>query len=198
MIQLYKLIKHSLKEPRAPGTATLTSLERWYSRIGCELELSESLSLELESGYPRVRLHNELERALESYNEPHQGSAPFYFALRGATCIEDRKVGTINSLLRVCPHAGIALLVILTDEDLIGSEYINEVRVRQRCRIAERDRKEFAFMLNVTVIDPGQRERLTKVVLNFLQSDDEHIATTAMTTEFPEFDDIEIVNRTRF
>ena len=172
----------------------LTSNDSWRSRIGYELELSKSLSLELEAGEPQERRRQDADRALEVYNEPRHGSAPFYFEPGGVTNFDERRIGEINAMLRVCPHASLALLGVLLKAEVIGAEIPREFSDRQRKRIAQRDRSKFGFALNVTAVVPGARTRLVNTLIALIQSDDDCIALEAMFNEFPEFDNIEVVS----
>ena len=104
MIRLYQMILRSLNPPASSNAVGLTSNDSWRSRIGYELELSESLSLELEAGEPQERRRPEADRALEVYNEPRHGSAPFHFELRGVTNFDERRIATINAMLCVPSH----------------------------------------------------------------------------------------------
>ena len=85
MICLYQMIVRSFIPPAPSDAVGLTSNGSWRSRIGYDLELSESLSVELEAGEPQERRRREADGALEVYNEPRHGSAPFHFELRGVT-----------------------------------------------------------------------------------------------------------------
>ena len=198
MIRLYQIIVRLLNPPAPSGAIGLTSNDSWRSRIGYELEPSESLSLELEAGKPQERRRRKADRALEVYNEPRHGIAPFHFELRGVTNFDERRIGTINAMLRVCPHAGLALLSVLLEAEVIGPEIPREFSDRQRKRIAQRDRTEFVFALNVTAVEPGARTRLFNTLMAFLQFDDNRIALEAMFIEFPEFENIEVVSRHQF
>ena len=132
------------------------------------------------------------------YNEPRYGSAPFHFELRGVTNFDERRIGTINAMLRVCPHTGLALLGVLLKAKVIGAEIPREFSDRQRKRIAQRDRTEFMFALNVTAVEPEARTRLFNTLMAFLQFDDDRIALEAMFIEFPEFENIEVISRHQF
>ena len=82
------------------------------------------------------------------------GSAPFHFEPYGVTNFDERRIGTINAMLCVCPHAGLALLGVLLKAEVIGAEIPREFSDRQRKRIAQRDRTKFVFALNVSAVDP--------------------------------------------
>ena len=84
--------------------------------------------LELESDRPLERKHRKAELALERINEPQCGSAPFYCMFRGATCVDTRRVETINALLQLVFHAGLALLNCLHVADLIRKEVSKQFR----------------------------------------------------------------------
>ena len=91
----------------------------WRSRPGTELHHEDSLLLELESGASVQRRRREAEAALEIINELHRGSAPFHFVWRGAGGINKRRVEALNALLKLVPHANLALLNMLLEADLI-------------------------------------------------------------------------------
>ena len=121
IMQLFKNFGASLAQPTTAGAAVLTATDNWRSRPGTELSLEDSLLLELESGASVERRRREAEAALEIINEPQRGSAPFHFVLRGAGGINKRRVEALNALLKLVPHAGLALLNMLLQADLIAS-----------------------------------------------------------------------------
>ena len=198
MIRLYQMIVRSLNPPAPSGAVGLTSSDSWRFRIGYELEFSESLSLKLEAGEPQERRRREADRALEVYNEPRHGSAPFHFELRNVTNFDERRIGTINAMLRVCPHAYLALLGVLLEAEVIGAEIPKEFSDRQRKCIPQRDRTEFVFALNVTDVKSGARTRLFNTLMAFLQFDDDRIALEEIFIKFPKFENIEVVSRHQF
>ena len=186
MIGLYQMIVRSLNPPAPSSAIGLMSNDSWRFCIGYELELSESLSLELEAGEPQERRYREADRALEVYYEPRHGSGQFHFELRGVMNFDKRRISTINAILRVCPHASLALLGVLLEAEVIGDEIPQKLNDRQQKRIAQRDPTEFVFALNVTAVEPGARTRLFNTLMVVLQFDDDRIALEAMFIEFPE------------
>ena len=101
-------------------------------------------------------------------------------------------------MFRVCSHAGLALLGVLLEAEVIGAEIPREFSDRQRKRIAHRDRTDFMFALNVTAVEQGARTLLFNTLMAFLQFDDDRIALEAMFIEFPEFENIEVVSQDQF
>ena len=132
------------------------------------------------------------------YNEPRHNSAPFHFELRGVTNFDKQRIGTINAMFQVCLHARLALLSVLLEAQVIVAEIPTKFRDRQRKRIAQSNRIEFVFALNVTAVEPGERTRLYNTLITFHQCNDDRIALEAMFIEFSEFKNIEVVSRHQF
>ena len=104
---------------------------------------------------------------------------------------------TIDALLRVCPHANLALFNMLL-KDVIKAKMPRKFCNLQQKRIEQRNRKNYALVLNVTAVEPAPRSRLLDALMTFQQIDDDRIVIEAMAIEFPEFDDIEVDFRHRF
>ena len=120
-MQLYKLFRTSLAQPTPSGAAVFTSGENWRSRLGTKLSLDNSLLLEHEFRASVEGRRREAEAALEIINELQRGLAPFHFVLPGSGNVNKRRVGALNAFLKLVPHAGLALLNMLLEVDLIAS-----------------------------------------------------------------------------
>ena len=136
ILQLFKLFNTALAQPTFAGVAVLTSAENWRSRPGTELSHEDSLLLELESGASVERRRRGADLALEIINEPKRGSAPFHFVLRGAGSVNKRRVKPLNALLKLVTHAGLPLLNMLLEADLIARHASREFIHLQQRRIA--------------------------------------------------------------
>ena len=90
--------------------------------------------------------------------------------------------------MRLVPHAGLALLQMLIESDLIPHFATAEVCATQNARIVAQAKSEHAYGLNVVVYDDESRVMLRNTIDRFLLLDDEHISAIAATTGFPEFD----------
>ena len=198
IMQLFKNFGTSLAQPTTAGAAVLTATDNWRSRPGTELKLEDSLLLELEFFASVERRLREAEAALEIINELHRGSAPFHFVLRGAGGINKRRVEALNARLKLVPHAGLALLNMLLEADLIASHAAREFIQLQQRRIEAKEKTEIVWPHNVTVADNAALERLYRTVMNLLNYDDGRIAEEAMAIGFPEFEYIELVSHARF
>ena len=96
------------------------------------------------------------------------------------TNFDERHIGTISAMICVCLHAGLTLLGVLLKAEVIGAVIPREISDRQRKRIAQRERTEFVFALNVTAVEPGARTRLFNTLMAFLLFDDGRIALETM------------------
>lgn len=86
---------------------------------------------------PQERRRGEADAALEIINELQRGSAPFYFVHQGAGCINKRRVKTLNALLKLVPHVGLALLNMLRNNYLIVSHKARKFIQLQQRRFAD-------------------------------------------------------------
>ena len=96
------------------------------------------------------------------------GSAPLHFVLQPAAGIETRRLDTVNRLILLVPHDGLALLRRLIQRNAIGPEYPAELRAGQARRIAARDRNELVFPLNSATVDENGRANVAKAIEELL------------------------------
>ena len=66
----------------------------------------------------------------------------------------------MNALLKLVLHAGLALLNMLLEADLIASHAAREFIQLQQRRIEAKEKTEIVWPLNVTVADDAALERL--------------------------------------
>ena len=126
------------------------------------------------------------------------GSTQFHFLLQPAAGLETRRLDTVNRLILLIPHDGLALRRCLIERNAIGPEYPAELRTRQARLIAAGDRNELVFPLNAAAVDEDGRANVVKAIEEFLHWDDQRIAAKAESIEFPEFLHIEVFNTHRF
>ena len=126
------------------------------------------------------------------------GFAQFHFVLQPAAGLETRRFDTVNRLILLVPHDGLALLRSLIKRNAIGPEYQAKLRARQARRIAAGDRNELDFPLNAAAVDEDGRAKVVKVIEEFLHWDYRRIAANAELIEFPEFVHIKVFNTQRF
>ena len=117
---------------------------------------------------------------------------------RCASNINKRRVKALNVLLKLVPHAGLALLNMLLDAYLIASHAAREFIKLQQRRIEAKKKTVIVWLLNVMVADYAALERLYWTMIKLLNYDDGRIEDEAMAIEFPEFEYIKLILHARF
>ena len=180
--------------PQNPSRNTTPQLE-WLSRGDIVYELSASLLIEQRA----VETNSELARRTaldrDELLPPKKGSAPFRFVVPRVLGIDVRRFETVNRLLDVAPHFGLALLRLFVERDIVPASYPVEIANRQRTRIANRDPSLAIFPININAPDAETIAAAAAAIEDFLMFDDAKIASLAEALEFPEFEALEIARR---
>ena len=142
----------------------------------------------LESSASVERMRRKPDAALKIINESELGSAQIHFMLREAGKINKRQVEAMNAHLKLLLHAGLALLNMLLEADLIERHAAREFIQLQQRRIEAKEKTEINWPLTVTVSYNVALDRLYETLINLLKYDDGRIADEAMTIKFSEFE----------
>lgn len=67
--------------------------------------------------------------------------------------IDLRKIETLNQLLTLAPHFGIAFLQLFVDLEIVPADYLTILANRQRKRIANHDVTLVVFLININAPD---------------------------------------------
>ena len=168
-----------------------TSAVDWYSRLGRTRELSESLHLKLQFGHVKSRRQRFGAGRLPRLNEPRRGTAPFHFALAELPGVDLRRVLVTNRLCCLVSQAGLTLLVFLVDANLVNAGYQNELRQRQQRRLEAGDRSDFEFCVVIIAVTEMDVKRAIDAICDYLNWEDERVASAAELLRFSEFEHLE-------
>ena len=163
----------------------------WYSQLCRTRELTESLHLELQIGHLESRKQRYGAKRLLHLNEPRRGTAPFYFALAELPGVDSRRVFVVNRLCRLVQRTVLTLLVCLMEANLVNAGYYNEVRERQQRRLEACDRSDFEFCVVMTAVTNINVWRAIDAICNYLNWDEDRIASAAGSLRFPKFEHID-------
>ena len=132
MLQLFDRIAKGIPLPPGADIVQFTPPIKWQSAPHRVVKLNKSLRLEMHSSYFKVRVQRALNAAQDRLAAPIRGSAPFRFELRITGTINNRKVAIANALMRLVPHACLAIFQMLIESDFIPLRQRGGVRHAQR------------------------------------------------------------------
>ena len=163
----------------------------WYSRLVRTRELPKLLHLELQFGQVESRRQRYGAGRRLRLNEPRHGTAPFHFALAELPGVDSRRVLVTNRLCSLRPQAGFALLVCLVDANLVTARYQNDLRERQQHRLEAGGQSDFKFRVVMTALTEMDVRRAVDAICDYLNWDDDRVASAAESLHFPECEHLE-------
>ena len=161
-----------------------TSAGDWYSRLGRTRELSESLHLEQQIGHIESQRQRYGIGRLLRLNKPRRCTPPFHFALDKFPGVDSLLVLVVNFICRLVSQAKLPLLVCFLDTNIVHVDNQNEVRKRQQRRLEEGDRSDFEFRVVMTTLTNMGLKRAINAICDYLNYDDDCVATAAESLRF--------------
>ena len=195
MLRIFATISRTMGMTSQTPSMNTTPQFEWLSRGDVVHELSASLLIEQRAIGTTREAQRETAIESDELMPPKKGSAPFRFELQRVVGIDLRRLGTINRLLTVAPHFGLAFLQLLVDLNIVPADYPLELANRQRQRIAKHDVTLAVFPININAPDSETLAAAAEAIEDFLMFDDSRIAALAERPAFPEFETIEVVRR---
>ena len=102
-----------------------------------------------------------------------QPASPFYFRLTCTHDLDQPKLEATNRLLRIAPHLGLALLVMLVENGLIAETRQEALRREQTGRYLAYDTTTHVYEIAPNAPTRDKQHRLYKTVNAFLAADDD-------------------------
>ena len=119
ILQLFQGISDSIPRPKTDLVTAWVPGFKWFSRPDNVYELATSLMLEERKSRFEERSRRVHKAPFGRLNLAPQPALPFYFRLTNTHDLDQPKLEATNRLLRIAPHLGLALLVMLVKNGLI-------------------------------------------------------------------------------
>ena len=134
------------------------------------------------------RARRSRQKPIGRLHEPPYPASPFYFALFRAHNLDPAKHEVVNRLLRVAPHHGLALLVMLTERGFISETRKDELRREQTHRHLASDSSPRVYEIAPEAGSNEKQRRFYAAITAFLNADDDALWARARAAEWPEFE----------
>ena len=120
ILQLFQRISDSIPRPKTDLVTAWVPGFEWFSRQDNVYELATSLMLEERKSRFEERSRRVHQAPFGKLNVAPQPASPFYFRLTNTHDLDQPKLEATNRLLRIVPHLGLALLLMLVENGLIA------------------------------------------------------------------------------
>ena len=121
-------------------------------------------------------------------NLAQQHASPFYFRLTCTHDLDQPKLEATNRLLRIAPHLGLALLVMLVENGLIAETRQEALRGKQTGRHLANDTTTHVYEIAPNAPTRDKQHRYYKIVNAFLAADDDTLRARSRAAEWPDFE----------
>ena len=115
-----------------------------------------------------------------------QPPSPFYFRLTCTHDLDQPKLEGTNHLLRIAPHLGFALLVMLVENGLIAETRQEALRREQTGRHLETETTTHVYEIAHNAPTRDKQHRFYKTVNAFFAGDDDTLCARSRVAEWPE------------
>ena len=115
-------------------------------------------------------------------------ASPFYFRLTNTHDLDQPKLEATNRLLRIAPHLGLALLVMLVKNGLIAETRQEALRREQTGRNLPNDTTTCVYEIALNARTRDKQHRFYKTVNAFLAADDDTLRARSRAAEWPDFE----------
>ena len=155
---------------------------------GNQLELATSLYLERDSGRLLERAQRQEVHPINVLADPRHPSSPIIFVLERSPRLDLKKLTVVNRLMRIVPHHGLALLILLSERELIDDHVKDDMRRKQTHLHLQSETDVHIFKLVVEASDNDSCRRFYKAITDFLNLDDETFWNRVRADKFVEFE----------
>ena len=188
ILHMFSRIAHFIQHPRVNIVDAWTPACDWCSRPHRQRDLAASLLLEKAAiGFEERTRHALSLPIAGNIQKPRQPTAPFFLILNRAYRLDIGKRIVMNQLLRIVPHHGLALLILLVEKGLIEEALKKKLRREHARRHLSGDTNVRVFEL---VPDAGTQEKLRvfyATISVLFSMDDDMLWAQSRAAEFVEF-----------
>ena len=151
-------------------------------------QLATSLMLEKNKSRFEERSRRVRQVPFGRLNIEPQPASPFYFKLTCTHDLDQPKLEATNRLLRIAPHLGLALLVMLVENGLIAETRQEALRREQTGRHLANDTTTHVYEIARNAPTRAKQHRFYKTVNAFLAADDDTLRARSRAAEWPNFE----------
>ena len=188
ILQLFQRISDSIPRPKTDQVAVWVPGFEWFSRPDNVYELATSLMLEERKSRFEERARRVRQAPFGRLNIPPQPASPFYFRLTNTHELDQLKLDATNRLLRIAPHLGLALLVMLVENGLISEARQEALRREQTGRHLANGKSTHVYEIAPNAPARDKQHRFYKTVNAFLNADDATLRARSRAAEWPDFE----------
>ena len=160
----------------------------WFSRPDNVYELATSLMLEERKSRFEERARRVRQAPFGRLNIAMQSASPFYFRLTNTHELDQPNLDATNRLLRIAPHLGLALLVMLVENGLITETRQEALPREQTGRHLANDTTAHGYEIAPIAPTRDKQHRFYKMVNAFLAADDDTLRARSRAAEWPDFE----------
>ena len=188
ILQLFQRISDSIPRPKTDQVTTWVPGFEWFSRTDKVYELATSLMLEERKSRFEEQSRRVHQAPFGRLNLAPQPASPFYFRLTCTHDLDQPKLEATNRLLRIAPHLGLALLVMLVENGLIAETPQEALRREQTVRHLANDTTTHVYEIAPNATTRDKQHRFYKTVNVFLAADDDTLRARSRAAEWPDFE----------
>ena len=172
ILQLFQRIADPIPHPNTSDAVTWIPVFDWFSRPDV-YELAISIMLEEHKSRYEERSGPVQPAPFGRQNFAPQPSTPFYFRITRSYELEHGKLKAANRLMRMAPHLGLALLMMLVDSGLITEAHTKEMRQEHTRRHLASETSMRVYDIAVNAPNRDLQRVFYRTVNAFLASDDD-------------------------
>ena len=187
ILQLFQRISDSIPRPKTDQVTLWVPGFEWFSCPDNVYELATSLMLEERKSRFEERSRRVHQAPFGRLNLAPQPASPFYFRLTCTHDLDQPKLEASNRLLRIAPHLGLALLVMLVENGLITETRHEALRNEQTGRHIANDTTTRVYEIVPNAPTRDKQHRFYKTVNIFLAADDDMLRARSRAAEWPDF-----------
>ena len=173
ILQLFQRISDSIPFQKTDQLTSWVPGFEWFSRPDNVYELATSLMLEERKSRFEERARRVRQAPFGRLNIAPQPASPFYFRLTNTHELDQPKLDATNRLLRIAPHLGLALLVMLVENGLVTETRQEALRREQTARHLANDSTAHVYEIAPIAPTRDKQHRFYKTVNAFLAADDD-------------------------
>ena len=150
-------------------------------------ELATSLLLEERKSRFEERSRSVHQPPFGRLNLAPQPASPFYFRLTCTHELDQPKLKATNRVLRIAPHLGLALLVMLLENGFIAETRQEVLRCEQTGRNLANNTTTRVYEIAPNAPTRDRQHRFYKTVTAFRAAADDTLRARSRTAEWPDF-----------
>ena len=184
ILQLFQRIADPIPHPNTSDAVTWIPGFDWFSRPDNVYELATSIMLEEHKSRYDERARRVRPAPFGRLNFAPQPSTPFYFRITRSYELEHGKLEAANRLMRMAPHLGLALLMMMVDSGLITEARSDKMRQEHTRRHLASETSMRVYDIAINAPNHDLQRVFYRTVNAFLASDDDTLLAHSRAAEW--------------